>query len=37
MFLPSDMGGDLPERIGELEPTLIKEAEFLHEKIVRSK
>ena len=30
-------GMDLPERIGELEPTLIKEANFLHEKIAKSK
>ncbi len=28
---------DLPERISELEPTLVKEAEFLHAKIVRTK
>jgi plasmid stabilization system protein ParE len=28
---------DLSERIGELEPTLVTEAEFLHAKIVRIK
>lgn len=28
---------DLPQRILELEPTLIKEAEFLHEKITYSR